>query len=135
MDNSSAGHMSTIQENQNPGILDYIARGLGSPQLGALIALAAGLTLGVGLILWAIKPDMTPLFEKMDMQDMTPVLDVLRAEQIPFNIESSSGLVLVPQDKVQLLRMKLASSGISNNTSVGLELLQKEQSLGTSQFM
>lgn len=127
--------MNTIQEIQNPSLLDYIARALGSPQLGALIALAAGLTLGVGLILWSIKPDMTPLFEKMDMQDMTPVLDLLRAEQIPFNIESSSGLVLVPQDKVQLLRMKLASSGISNNRRVGLELLQKEQSLGTSQFM
>lgn len=127
--------MNTIQEHQSPSLLDYIARALGSPQLGALIALAAGLTLGVGLILWSLKPDMTPLFEKMDMQDMTPVLDVLRSEQIPFNIDSASGLVLVPQDKVQLLRVKLASSGISNNRSVGLELLQKEQSLGTSQFM
>lgn len=135
MDNSSAGQMNTIQEHQSPSLLDYIARALGSPQLGALIALAAGLTLGVGLILWSLKPDMTPLFEKMDMQDMTPVLDVLRSEQIPFNIDSASGLVLVPQDKVQLLRVKLASSGISNNRSVGLELLQKEQSLGTSQFM
>ncbi len=135
MDNSSAGQMSTLQENQNPGLLDYIARALGSPQLGALVALSAGLTLGVGLILWAMKPDMTPLFEKMDMQDMTPVLDVLRAEQTEFQIDSSSGLVLVPRDKVQLLRMKLASSGISSNSGVGLELLQKEQSLGTSQFM
>ncbi|CAG0878813.1 unnamed protein product [Cyprideis torosa] len=127
--------MSNAQEIQKPGILDYIARGLGSPQLGALIALAAGLTLGVGLILWAIKPDMRPLFEKMDMQDMTPVLDVLRTEQIPFEIEPKSGLVLVPQDKLQMLRMKLASSGVTNNSAVGLELLQKEQSLGTSQFM
>jgi flagellar M-ring protein FliF len=135
MNNSTAGQISTINTPQKPGALDYIAQGLGSPKMGALIALSAGLTLGVGLILWSMKPSFTPVFSQLDRQDVAQVLDALRADNIPYEIQAGTGLVLVPQDQVDMVRMKLGASGIPSNSSVGLELLHKEQSLGTSQFM
>ena len=135
MSNSTAGQIATLQGDSNPRVVDYIARGLGSPQMGSLVALSAALTLGVGMILWAMKPDMTPVFDQLGRQDMAQVVDQLRVDNIPFEIQTGTGLVLVPQDQLDSIRMKLAATGIPADSSVGLELLQKEQSLGTSQFM
>ncbi len=135
MNNSTAGQISTVSDEQNPRVVDYIARGLGSPQMGALVALSTALTLGVGLILWALKPSLMPVYDQLNRQDVTQIVDQLRADNIPFEIQAKTGLVLVPQDQLQMIRMKLAASGIPGDSSVGLELLQKEQSLGTSQFM
>jgi flagellar M-ring protein FliF len=115
--------------------MDYVSRGLSSPQLGALLALSTALTLGVGLILWALRPGYVPVFDHIGQQDATQIVEQLRADNIPFEIQAATGQVLVPQDQLQSIRMKLAATGIPNSTSVGLELLQQEQSLGTSQFM
>ncbi|MCB1754134.1 MAG: flagellar M-ring protein FliF [Gammaproteobacteria bacterium] len=127
--------MSIAQESQKPGLLDYTARALGSPQLGALVALAAALTLGAGLILWSIKPSMVPLFEQVDRQEVAQILDVLRTENVVYEIQPKTGLVMVAQDKADSIRMKLAAEGIPGTYSTGMEMLQQEQSLGTSQFM
>ena len=135
MDNSTTGQTNTALENQNPRAIDYIAKGLGSPQLGALVALSAALTLGVGLILWSIKPNYTPVFNQLNNQDVMQIVEQLRNQNIPFEIQPKTGLVLVPQDQLEQIRMSLAASGIPSSTNVGLELLQQEQSLGTSQFM
>ncbi len=135
MDSSTAAQTGSVSEKYKPSILDYIAKGLGSPQLGSLIALSAALSLGAGLILWSIKPNYTPVFEQMDRQDVSQILEVLSRENIPYEMQAKTGLVLVPHDQVDMLRMKLLSSGIPVSKSVGFELLQQEQSLGTSQFM
>ncbi len=135
MDGTTKGQLNPISEQPKPTLLEYIAKAVGSPQMGALIALSAALTLGVGLVLWSIKPNFTPVFEQLDRQDVVQVLEVLRADNIPYEIQSKTGIVLVPHDQVDMIRMKLAASGIPSSTSVGFELLQQEQSLGTSQFM
>jgi flagellar M-ring protein FliF len=118
-----------------PEVLSLLGRGIASPQLGTLVALAAGLTLGIGLIMWAAKPDFVPVFSQMGHEDAAHVTEILRADNIPYRIEAKTGLVLVPSDQVDQLRIKLAASGLPQSTSMGLELLQKEQSLGTSQFI
>lgn len=132
---TTADSKTLVEPSRNPTIIDYVARGLASPQLGALVALAAALTLGVGLILWASKPDFIPVFDQMNSQDAARVTEVLRADNIPYRIQPKTGLVLVPTDQADQIRIKLASSGLSQSTSVGLELLQQEQALGTSQFI
>jgi len=123
------------QPEQKPSVMDGLARIIGSPQLGTLVALSAALTLGIGLILWAMKPNYSPVFDHLGKQDAAQITEILRAENIPYKIEAKTGLVLVPGDQVDQLRIKLAASGLPNSPSVGLELLQQEQSLGTSQFM
>ncbi len=135
MESTTEGHIIPETEQTRLTVLDYIAKGLGSPQMGALIALSTALTLGVGLVLWSIKPSFTPVFDQLDKQDVVQVIEVLRSENIPYEIQSKTGLVMVPQDQVDMIRMKLAASGIPSSTNVGFELLQQEQSLGTSQFM
>ncbi|MDO6460377.1 flagellar basal-body MS-ring/collar protein FliF [Granulosicoccaceae sp. 1_MG-2023] len=135
MNTSVAGELATAKPDLPQGIAGQIARGLGSPQFGALVALSAALTLGAGLILWTMKPSMVPVYDRLQQQDIADVLDMARAENIPFEVQAGTGLVLVPQDKVNMLRIKLSASGIGSGGSLGLEQLQQEQSLGTSQFI
>lgn len=115
--------------------LDKILQGMASQQLGMLIAFASALTLGVGLILWAAKPGYAPVFDRLSSDDAAKITEILSSDDIPYKIQIKTGQILVPVDQVESIRIKLAASGLPQNTSIGLELLQQKQALGTSQFI
>lgn len=104
-------------------------------QLGLLIGLAASVALGVAAVLWAQGDDFRPLYGSLERLDSSAVLDVLDTNQIKYKIDNSTGALLVESSKINQARLKLADSGISNDNKAGFELLDKEQPLGTSQFM
>ena len=132
---TTAESKTLVEPSRKPTIIDYMARGLASPQLGALVALAAALTLGVGLIMWASQPNFIPVFDQMNGRDAATITEALRTDNIPYRIQPRTGVVLVPADQADQIRIKLAASGLPQSTSIGLELLQQEQALGTSQFI
>ena len=104
-------------------------------QLGLLIGLAASVALGVAAVLWAQGGDYRPLYGSLDRLDSSAVLDVLDTNKIKYKIDDGTGALLVESSKINEARLKLADSGISNDNKAGFELLDKEQPLGTSQFM
>lgn len=104
-------------------------------QLGTLASLAAAATLGIGLIMWAAKPDLVPVFDRLKPEETLRITETLRTENIPYEIERGTGLVLIPQEKLDLVRIKLAAEGLPQSNAVGLEMLQKDQALGTSRFV
>lgn len=103
--------------------------------LGTVFGLAAALSLGVGIILWALQPDYVPLYDHLTERDAVQVLDVLRAENIPYRVDRNTGMITVPGDKMQDAKFRLASTGLPKGLASGFELLQQEQTLGTSQFI
>ncbi len=104
-------------------------------QVGLLIGLAASVALGVAAVLWAQGGDYRPLYSSLDRLDSSAVLDVLDSNQIKYKIDDRTGALLVESSKINQARLKLADTGISNDNKAGFELLDKEQPLGTSQFM
>ncbi len=118
-----------------PGLLEQLASGAWVPHIGTLLALAAALALGIGLILWASRPSFVPVFDQLNRQDAATITELLRSRQIPFEVQSGSGLILVPSDRLEEVRMQLAAEGIGENTALGLEMLQQDQGLGTSRFI
>ena len=104
-------------------------------QVGLLIGLAASVALGVAAVLWAQGGDYRPLYGSLQRLDSSAVLSVLDTNQIKYKIDESTGALLVESNKINEARLKLADSGISNDNKAGFELLDKEQPLGTSQFM
>lgn len=131
--------MSDVQTINSPPVANPVmavmARSLVAPQLGALLIVATALTLGVGLILWGMKPDFVPVSEQGSREDALQIIEMLNSRQIEYKLDSSTGLVLVPRDQAAQVQMTLAASGFnSGNNPVGLELLQQEQALGTSHF-
>ena len=103
--------------------------------LSIIFGLAAVLALGVGVTLWSIKPEFSPLYANLSQSDTGMVADALRASNIPFRIDASSGMVLVANDKVSEAKIILASEGLPQSGGTGFEVLNEKSSLGTSQFM
>ena len=104
-------------------------------QAGLLVGLAASIAVGFAVVLWSQEPDYSPLLSDMSNVDASQAVDVLRGSDIPYKIDTRSGGLMVPTQHLHDARMKLSAVGISDNRSVGFELLDKEQGLGTSQFM
>lgn len=105
-------------------------------QIGLMVGLAASVALGVGIALWLVlEKDYAPLLSSLDRVDGSEVIALLDTQEIDYRIDQTSGALLVDASKIHEARMALASAGMPTNSSVGFELLDGEQPLGTSQFM
>ena len=104
-------------------------------QLGLMLGLAASIAIGFAVVLWSREEAYTPIYPNMESHNVGEVMDLLQSNQIPYKIDTGSGVLMVAEDKVHLARIKLAAEGISGSSNKGFELLDQEQGLGTSQFM
>lgn len=104
-------------------------------QVGLLLALAGSVALGVLVVLWSQAPSYTLLHASLSGKEATEVLDALEEAGIPYRLEQSSGAVMVPSAKVHDARLKLAAHGLPKSTDLGFEVLDRNSSFGTSQFL
>ncbi|MEH6556565.1 MAG: flagellar basal-body MS-ring/collar protein FliF [Oceanicoccus sp.] len=104
-------------------------------QLFLMVGLAASVAMGGAIVLWSMGEEYRPLYTNLDHMDPGDVLDILQSSQINYKLDESSGALLVAADQIHDARLKLAGAGISPDGSFGFEMLDKEQPLGTSQFM
>ena len=105
-------------------------------QLGLLVGLAASVAIGFAVVLWSQQPDYRPLYGSLNGMDASQVVETLTASGIDYTIEPNSGALLVKAEDLARARMRLAAAGVApTDNSVGFEILDREQGLGTSQFM
>ncbi|MFW9081045.1 flagellar basal-body MS-ring/collar protein FliF [Pseudomonas sp. P2757] len=105
-------------------------------QVGLLVGLAASVAIGFAVVLWSQQPDYRPLYGSLAGMDAKQVMDTLAAADIPYTVEPNSGALLVKADDLSRARLKLAAAGVTpSDGNIGFEILDKEQGLGTSQFM
>jgi flagellar M-ring protein FliF len=105
-------------------------------QAGLMVGLAASVAIGFAVVLWTQGEDYRPLYGSLEHLDSKEVTEILDSSEIPFKIDENSGALLVGAKDIHKARLKLSEAGIpNNNSSAGFELLDKEQPLGTSQFM
>ncbi|ROL81924.1 flagellar M-ring protein FliF [Pseudomonas protegens] len=105
-------------------------------QVGLLVGLAASVAIGFAVVLWSQQPDYRPLYGSLAGMDAKQVMDTLASADIPYTVEPNSGALLVKADDLPRARLKLAAAGVApGDGNVGFEILDKEQGLGTSQFM
>jgi len=121
-------------ENKNDLILGLNRLSL-LRQLVLMVALAASVAMGVAIILWTMEPDYQPVFSDMSVYDPNEVSDLLNLHDINFKIEPRTGALLINSEDVHRARLKLAAAGITQDKTMGFELMDKETGLGTSQFM
>ncbi|MCF5703001.1 flagellar M-ring protein FliF [Pseudomonas sp. MYb2] len=105
-------------------------------QVGLLVGLAASVAIGFAVVLWSQQPDYRPLYGSLAGMDAKQVMDTLASADIPYTVEPNSGALLVKADDLSRARLKLAAAGVTpSDGNIGFEILDKEQGLGTSQFM
>lgn len=107
----------------------------GLRQLMLLVGIAGAVAAGVSIYMWSQKPPMTAVYASLSTKDSSDVAEALRASNIPFEVDSNSGTVMVAGDKVYEARLKLASQGLPKTSSMGFEMMQQDQGFGTSQFV
>ena len=105
-------------------------------QVGLMVGLAASVAIGFAVVLWSQQPDYRPLYGSLAGMDAKQVMETLTAADIAYSVEPNSGALLVKADDVSRARLKLAAAGVTpTDSNIGFEILDKDQGLGTSQFM
>jgi flagellar M-ring protein FliF len=103
-------------------------------QAGLLAGVAAAVAAAIWLVLWSQGPNYTVLYGQLSERESGQVMDALTAAGIEYKL-NPSGAVSVPESKVQEARIRLASQGLPQSDSMGIEMIQKDSALGTSSMM
>ncbi len=103
-------------------------------QVGLLAGVAAAVAAAIWLVLWSQGQNYSVLYGQLSERESGQVMDALTAAGIEYKL-SPSGAVSVPESKVQEARIRLASQGLPQSDSMGIEMIQKESALGTSSMM
>ena len=104
-------------------------------QMALLVGFAASIALGFAVVLWSQSDSYRPLMSSLNEVDSSAIVEILERNQIKYRIDPSSGALLVKEDDIHRARMQVAGADISQPNTVGYELLEGDQGLGTSQFM
>jgi flagellar M-ring protein FliF len=117
------------------GLIQFI-RTLGAARLAAMGAVTAAL---IGffafVILRVTAVPLVALYTDLSMEDSNGIIKELERQAITFQIKNDGAIIMVPQDKVTRLRMKLAEGGMPKGGGVGYEIFDKSDALGTTSFV
>jgi flagellar M-ring protein FliF len=117
------------------GLVEFV-KTLGAARLAAMAAVTAaliGFFIIVGMRVTA--PTMAPLFTELSMEDSNRVLKELESQGVPYELRGDGSTVLIPKDQVTRARMRLAEAGLPRGGSVGYEIFDKSETLGTTSFV
>lgn len=103
--------------------------------LGPLLTLAVGATLLVLMFLWRDQSTYKPVFGSREKVPAAEMMTVLDAEGVRYRIHPDSGQVLVAESELGRVRMLLAAKGVVAKLPGGLELMDRNDPLGVSQFV
>lgn len=98
-------------------------------------AAAVLLTGAIVVSLWRSNHGYVALYGANEQLPVSQVVEVLGGEGIGYRVSPDSGQILVPENKLSRARMALAAKGIVAVLPEGYELMDKEEMLGSSQFI
>jgi len=104
-------------------------------QVVLLLGIAVAVAAGFAIASWSQTPGYTQLYSGIEAGEAADIVDALRAADIDYKLNSTSGEILVPQESLHSVRMQLAGQGFSGSSAVGMDGLGEKSSFGTSQFM
>ena len=62
------------------------------------------------------------------------VIELLQQANLVFDINPATGVISVPEGDLHKARLAIAAAGLADDQTLGYELLDQDQALGTSQF-
>lgn len=104
-------------------------------KLGLMAGLALSIAVGVTAAFWMNKPGYSLLFSNIGDREAGEIIQHLTASAIPYRLDRQSGAVMVPPDRVHDARLALAAQGLPRSSGFGLEIIENESGLSSSQFM
>jgi len=104
------------------------------------LMIVASLLLGVAsgasyMVSRLSKPEMSLLYADLDLTDSGKIVSKLEGMDIPVEIRGGGTQIYVPSGSVPRLRMEMAEAGLPRGGSIGYEIFDRSESLGTSSFV
>ena len=104
-------------------------------QVVAIGGIALVVAIGIAVMIWSGEPTYKPLIHRMQDHNAQDIVEILNREGIPFQIDPTTQVLMVEAGDVHQARMKLAAASLIDDKTVGLEVLEQDSALGTSQFI
>jgi flagellar M-ring protein FliF len=98
----------------------------------AVVALAVG---GYFFSTWASQPTYSPLFSNLASTDAAAIVEQLDSDGVQYELKDGGNTILVPQDQVYDLRLKMSGQGLPADTEGGGYSILDNQNVMTSEFM
>src|SRR5690349_18824871 len=96
-----------------------------------ILALAVGVALLIATIaatvMWSRSPDYRVLYANLGDKDGGAVIAAPSQMNVPYKFAEAGGAILVPEDKVHDVRLRLASQGLPRGGTVGFELVESQK--------
>jgi len=111
-------------------------RNLGPARLAAMGGVAVGLI--AFIIFFATRfsaPPMQLLYGNLSATDSREITQQLELNGIPFAVANNGTEIMVPGERVTPVRMQIAELGLPSGGSVGYEVFDNMDSLGSTNFM
>jgi flagellar M-ring protein FliF len=107
------------------------------PRLGmlAIACIAALVAVSVVVYLWRDQGAFRALYGAGESFPVAEVMQVLDTEGVKYRLHPQSGQILVHEDQLARARMMLTAKGVQVAVPAGYELFDKDEPLGTSQFV
>ncbi len=104
-----------------------------------LSMLAVTALIAIGFFIYIITrftvPEMGLLYGGLDPDDSGKIVTKLEAMGVPHKISANGTQVLVEADQVLRLRMSMAEEGLPSGGSVGYEIFDRSEGMGSSSFV
>lgn len=111
-------------------------RNLGAARLGMMIAVAAGvLAFFIYLTSRLATPELTLLYSDLDLQDSGRIVGHLEQAEVRYRLDRDGTQIFVPRDQVARMRVAMAEQGLPIGGSIGYEIFDRSEGLGTSSFV
>jgi flagellar M-ring protein FliF len=111
-------------------------RNLGPLRLAALGGVAIALIAFFAFVTTRLSStDMSLLYAELEMADSAKIVERLETLGVPYELKADGSQIKVPADQVLRLRMAMASEGLPAGGSIGYEIFDRENALGTTNFV
>jgi len=117
------------------GLVEFV-KTLGAARIAAMVAVTVALLGFFAFVIMRLSaPTLAPLFTELTIEDSSRVIKELEAQGVPYQLRGDGTTILIPKDNVTRFRMRLAEAGLPRGGSVGYEIFDKTDTLGTTSFV
>ena len=114
----------------------HTLRNLGTIRLMAMAGIAVGIIAFFIFLSSRINTsDLSLLYADLDQADSAKIVAKLESLGVPYELRAGGRQIMVPPDRTLRLRMNMAEAGLPSGGSVGYEIFDRSEALGTTNFI